>query len=142
MSDVHRKDVELYRGLEPVLGSDVATMLLERLPPPQEDLATTSDLNVGFAEVDRRFEQVDRKFAEVDRKFEQVDRKFDEVDRRFDQAARELDLKLAAQSADLKGFVHEIVGGQIQAQTRTILFGMAGIMVGATTLAAALGNLL
>jgi hypothetical protein len=52
-----------------------------------------------------------------------------------------LDLRLAAQTADLKGFVHEVVGTAIQAQTRTVLFGMAGIMAGATTLAAALGQL-
>lgn len=142
MSDVHRKDVELYRGLEPVLGSDVATMLLERLPSPHEELATKVDMNARFEQVDRRFEQVDARFEQIDRRFEQIDRRFEQVDDRFEQAARELDLKLAAQSAEIKGFVHEVVGGAIQVQTRTILFGMAGIMAGATTLAAALGQVI
>lgn len=52
MSDVHRKDVELFRGLEPVLGSDVAVLLLERLPPPAEDLATKADLEPFAKRVD------------------------------------------------------------------------------------------
>ena len=162
MSDVHRKDVELYRGLEPLLGADVATMLLERLPSPHEELATKADLrsfakevdsrfarvDARFDQVDARFDQVDARFAQVDARFGQIDGRFEQValstqvDDRFTQAAKELDLKLAAQSAELKGFVHEVVGGAIQMQTRTILFGMAGIMVGATTLAAALGQVI
>jgi hypothetical protein len=131
MSDVHRKDVELFQGLEPVLGAHVATLLLERLPPARDDLATRGDLE-RFATKDD-FASLPT-HADLER--------FATKDDLGAFATREyLDLRLAASTAELKGFVHEVVGTTVQAQTRTILVGMAGIMAAATTLAAALGQL-
>jgi len=44
------RDLELYRGMEQALGANVATALMDRLPPePVQELATKTDLRTELA---------------------------------------------------------------------------------------------
>ncbi|MGH9135474.1 MAG: hypothetical protein ACRD0G_00320 [Acidimicrobiales bacterium] len=126
MADVHRQDVELYRGLEPVLGADVATMLVARLPPPGEELATKKDL--------------DRFATRAD--LHRLESKFDS---KFDGLTAEMDHGFALLRRDLEGMEHRVMAQcrrELVEHTRVMLFGMVGALFGAGALAAGLGQFL
>lgn len=93
---------ELHVGLRHVLGDDVATTLMEHLPPGGwSDVARTSDIehlrdhfDTQLDRIDDRFARVDDRFAhlgaQIDGRFARVDDRFAGVDRRLDSIVRGL----------------------------------------------------
>src|SRR5437016_871046 len=88
---------ELYQRLEETLGVDLATTLMEHLPPTGwADVATKSDLaalaastksdigaladrlEVRFARIDARFDIIDERFAGMDTRLRSLDETLDE----------------------------------------------------------------
>ncbi|UNQ73120.1 hypothetical protein [Infirmifilum sp. NZ] len=49
------------------------------------------EIDLKFANIEKRFEQIDERFTEVDRRFEAIDKRFTGVDERFEAVEKRLD---------------------------------------------------
>ena len=121
MSIDERRRLELHDAARSNWGSDVATTLMEMLPPSgwgdvatRQQLASLearidarfTDVNERFARVDERidagFARVDERFARVDERFAGVNDRFDGVNGRFATMERQL-------RSDLRGDINEAI---------------------------------
>jgi hypothetical protein len=127
MSDVHRRDAELFAALSPTLGHDPTVMLLERLPPVGEELATRSDhLSLRH--------DLDTVKADVGALRSEANVRFDRLEERFD-------VRFETLRHEFNGNLHMELHRAISAQTRSLLIGLAGILLSCAGLAAAMAQL-
>jgi hypothetical protein len=121
---------QLFSHLEEVLRPEDATTLIEHLPPVGwADVATKRDLDAFELRLDQRFVNVDQRFVNVDQRFVNVDQRFGWLEERFDQ-------RLNATKHDLIGVFHR----ELNAQTKTMMFGLITMVATMATLAFALAR--
>lgn len=125
MADVHRRDAELYAALHPTLGENATVLLLDRLPPVGEELATRQDLLAARDDLHTAVGSVQRELVE-------------RFDTQFDRAEERADLKFESFRHEMRALLYETT----TSQTRTLLGGMAGIMLGSGALAAGLAQII
>lgn len=164
----HLPDIRLFqerhRACRRVLGPEDATTLIERLPPVGwADVATKRDLDALELRLDQRFVAVDQRFVAIDQRFDHLTQVFDErfgfqarstdarfdrvderfvaVDQRFDQQAQSFDARFDLVDERINASKHELIGTlhrELNAQTKTMMFGIVTIVLTMATLAFAL----
>lgn len=82
----------LYTGLEEVLGTERANILMSYLPAVP--IATMSEMDRRFDLVDQRFEQVDRRFEQVDQRLDRLEATMDRLGDRLTGEIREVNKRL------------------------------------------------
>ncbi len=119
---------QLYRRLEEVLGPDVATTLIEHLPPVGwADVATRHDLAGLEQRMELRFTRFDERFEGV---IERFDERFNAVNERFTG----MEHLITASAADVRAtFEHEL-----RSQITTVVFGLVSVVLTMAALAFAL----
>ncbi|CAN5806945.1 hypothetical protein BH23ACT1_BH23ACT1_15100 [soil metagenome] len=152
---------QLFRRLDEVLGPDQAATLIDHLPPVGwADVATKRDLDAlelrldqRFALIDKRFDHMagsfDQRFAQIDERFDHmagsfdqrfdhlsgsVEARFDRADERFGWMDDNFGQRLEAAKQELIGLFHR----ELNAQTKTVVFGMVTIVLTMAALAFAL----
>jgi len=141
---------QLFRRLDEVLGPDQAATLIDHLPPVGwADVATKRDLDAlelrldqRFALIDERFDHMagsfDQRFALIDQRFDHMagsfEARFDRVDERFGWMDDHFGQRLEAAKQELIGLFHR----ELNAQTKTVVFGMVTIVLTMAALAFAL----
>lgn len=114
MAVSERSRHQLYGKLEETIGAEAATTLIEHLPPTGwADVATKRDLDQLEQRVDARFNAVDERFNALDIR----------LDDRFALCEQRL----------LAAFRGELLTA-VTAQTRSMIFTMAGTVVSLTAL--------
>lgn len=119
-----RSRPDLFRLLEPTLGTEATLAMIDALPPYDwPDLATKDDL----ARLDERFttrlDHLDGRFSE----------RLDHLDGQFSERLERMDerfvLRHESLSSELTATFRKELNDAITAQTRTIVFGMLGLVV-------------
>lgn len=108
-----RSRPDLFRLLEPTLGTEATLAMIDALPPYDwPDLATKDDL----AHLDQRWSE------RLDRMDERWSERLDRMDERFV-------LRHESLSNELTATFRKELNDAITAQTRTIVFGILGLVV-------------
>lgn len=141
---------QLFRRLDEVLGPDQAATLIEHLPPVGwADVATKRDLDGLELRLDQRFALIDERFDHLSRsvegRFERVDERFDHlsgsVEARFERVDERFGWMDDNFGQRLDGAKQELIGlfyRELNAQTKTVVFGMVTIVLTMAALAFAL----
>jgi hypothetical protein len=127
---------QLFRRLDEVLGPDQAATLIDHLPPVGwADVATKRDLDALELRLDQRFDHMAGSF---DQRFDHlsgsVQARFDRADERFGWMDDNFGQRLEAAKQELIGLFHR----ELNAQTKTVVFGMVTIVLTMAALAFAL----
>jgi hypothetical protein len=118
---------QLFRRLDEVLGPDQAATLIDHLPPVGwADVATERDLDALELRLDQRFALIDKRFDErFDHLSGSFEARFDRVDERFGWMDDNFGQRLEAAKQELIGLFHR----ELNAQTKTVVFGMVTIVL-------------
>ncbi len=149
----------LYRSMEHIHGRQVATTLMEYLPPVgwgdlarQSDLAALgtelrSEMQTGFTQLsvrmDRLEARVEARFEGVEARFEGVEARFEGIDHRFEALEARMDSKVDQLRAEMHegfGAVRTDFAAIIAAQTRSMMVLVLGSVLTVATLAFALAR--
>ncbi len=134
---------QLFRRLDEVLGPDQTATLIDHLPPVGwADVATKRDLDALELRLDQRFALIDERFDHMAGSFDErfdhlsgsVEARFDRVDERFGLMDDNFGQRLEAAKQELIGLFHR----ELNAQTKTVVFGMVTIVLTMAALAFAL----
>lgn len=154
---------QLYQRLVETIGEEAASTLMSSLPPDRwDELARKADIEAleqRFDGLETRFDGLEGRFDKLEGRLDGVDGRFDGHTNRFDAiegrieslrgevraevgAIREvLDARLDAMRNEVLAALHAQITVAMTAQTRVMLFTMAGALVGLAGLAMALGRL-
>jgi hypothetical protein len=130
---------DLYRGLEELLGSKRADMLMSMLPGVGwADVATRQgvrdDLRQLEGRVDDRFIKleavIDVRFARVDALVASVEAQLRDVETRMDAGFSQVDLCFNESESRIRSYLDRA----LREQTRTLMLGMVGAMFTVTSL--------
>ena len=130
------RDLELYRGLEQALGANVATALMDRLPPePVQELVTKTDLRTELATLRQ---ELKGDIAVLDQR---MTGEFATFDQRMTGEFATLRQEMNGMKHELMATVRGEMIGAIHTQGRQLAFTLAGSLVGLSGLAFAIANL-
>ncbi len=138
----------LYRSMEHIHGRQVATTLMEYLPPVGwGDLARQSDLTAlgtelrsemqtGFTQLSVRMDRLEARFEGVEARFEGIDHRFEALEARMDSKVDQL----RAEMHEGFGAVRTDFAAIIATQTRSMMVLVLGSVLTVATLAFALAR--
>jgi hypothetical protein len=132
MSIEERRRLRLYERWVDTWGREEAETMLDVLPPPGRDLATTQDIAALDARISALDTKIDTRVAALDAK---IDKRVAALDAKIDTTATALRLQIEAATAQLTAVFRSEIQRAIVTQTRITIFSMVTAFAAVSALA-------